>query len=345
MCAVFYGTTQKGEDVQQFVLRNAAGVEIRCINYGCRFTDMLLPTREGGTANILLGYNSLAAYETDAGGQGAFIGRYANRIENAAFSLEGRQFALRKNEGNNFLHGCFAHRVFNARQAGENSVSFAYVSPAGEDGFPGELTVSVLYTLTDDNELILDYRAVTDTATHLNLTNHSYFDLSGSGEGLAGQSLWLAAAQFLEARSDLCPTGRILDTKGGAFDFTEEKSLTKDIDADDPQLAIGGGYDHCFLLDKLRPGQFSVAAIARHPKSGRTLRVYTTQPALQLYTGNFLGNADAPAGRDGRPFAHREGFCLETQHYPCSPSHPEFPSTLLLPGEKYHEITLLQFGF
>lgn len=337
-----YGTTKQGEPVHQFTLKNETGMEVRCINYGCRLTHLFAPGKNGAVADVLLGYDDLAAYERDTTFQGAFIGRYANRIEGAAFSIGGKAYTLPANEGKNYLHGSFHQRVFNAEIIGNNSVTFTYESPDGEDGFPGNLWVGVTYTLTDENELILDYRAVSDADTYVNFTNHGYFNLAGTGSGdVYGHKLWLGSTSFLENNAESCPTGRILPAAGGAFDFTTEKPIGQDMGLPDPQLVLGHGYDHCFVLDKQRAGTLTPAAIVREETGGRTLHLYTTQPGVQFYTGNYL-NPDVP-GKGGKPLAPHSGFCLETQHFPCSPSHPEFPSTLLPAKDKFHETTILKF--
>lgn len=337
-----YGTTRNGQQVFQFTLANKNGVEVRCINYGCRLTHFFAPAPNGQTADILLGYDTLQGYEADTSSHGAFIGRYANRIEGAVFTLNGKQYPLLKNDGNNYLHGSLQHRVFGAEIIGDNSISFTYISPDGEDGFPGELWVGVIYTLTDQNELVMDYRATSTAPTHVNFTNHAYFNLAGEGTGsIENQLLCLNSNTFLETGPALCPTGNVFDVAGGVFDFTNEKAIGQDIAAEDPQLKIAGGYDHAFILDKQTGRELSLAAVARDPASGRTLRVFTTQPGMQLYTGNFL---NGQPGKGGHPYNRRNGFCLETQHHPCTPSHPEFPPTLLEKGDKLHEITLFQIG-
>lgn len=337
-----FGTTQNGQQVFTFTLKNKNGVEVRCINYGCRITHFFAPAPGGEVADILLGYDSLAEYEADTSAQGAFIGRYAGRIVGGSFAIEGKSYSLVKKDGKNFLHGSLQHRVFMPEIIGENSVSFLYISPEGEDGFPAELRVTVMYTLTDQNELLMDYRAVPNAPTYVNLTNHSYFNLAGEGNGdIKDQLLWMDSKQFLEANDELCATGRIFETEGGAFDFTVAKPIGRDIDAEDPQLKLAGGYDHTFILDKDNSRELVLAALAKHPASGRTLRVYTTQPSLQLYTNN---GAAPRTGKNGHTYQRHSAFCLETQHYPCSPSHPEFPSTLLLKGEELHEITVFAIG-
>ncbi len=343
----YYGTTREGRDVDEYKLTNAGGMEVRCIPYGCRITGVLLPSVGGKKTDIVLGYDSLSEYEDDHTFQGAVVGRYANRIAGAAFTLGGATYPLTQNDGDNYLHGSFHKKVFGADVLSDNSISFTYTSPDGEDGFPGEAWVAVTYTLTDENELVLEYSAVPTAPTHINLTNHSYFNLAGAqgGGSIENTLLQLNCNLFLEAGEDLLPTGRFLETAGGAFDFAAEKPIGQDIGADDPQLAMAGGYDHCFVVNRQRPTMLAHAGTARHAASGRTLRVYTTQPGMQLYTGNFLSGV---CGKGGAKLARRTGFCLETQHYPCTPNfpgNPNFPATLMRAGEKYHQITVWQFDW
>lgn len=337
-----YGTTKDGAPVDLFTLTNACGLTVRCIDYGCRIAGILLPT-PGGATDIALGYDSLADYEADTSCQGALVGRYANRIRGAAFELGGKKFHLTQNDDKNHLHGSFHRRVF-AAEATEEGVLFEYVSPAGEDGFPGELRVRAAYTLDDANRLKLEYTATTDAETVINLSNHTYFDLSG-GEAadIGGHQLQLLASRYLEIAEDLCPTGKILSARGTALDFTTPKPIGQDIGCDEEQLLRAGGYDHCFILDgeNTRDGM-RLAAVTADAGGRRLMRVFSTQPALQFYSGNFL---DGTTGGKGRKFTRRSGFCLETQHYPDSPNQPSFPATTLKPGETYRETTMLAFDF
>lgn len=333
-----YGTLPDGRQVSQFTLRNAAGVEVRCINYGCRLTHLFVPGRKG-PVDILLGFDNLEGYMQDISYQGAFVGRYANRIKNAQFKLNGKTYSLTKKSGENYLHGSFSNALFGAETVGENSLSFAYASPDGEDGFPGEMYVCVVYTLTEQNEFVMNYRARCSADTHINLTNHAYFNLAGPASGdVLAQELQLFAPCFLEPDDTFCPTGRVLPVAGTPMDFTSSKPIGRDIAASYPPLQTTGGYDHCYILQKPTPAGLSLAATAREVASGRCLQVYTTQPAVQLYTGNALVGAP---GKGGAKLARHSGFCLETQHYPCSPLHPSFPSTRLEAGQNYEEVTAL----
>lgn len=336
-----YGTTQDGHEIQQFTITNNSGVSVSVINYGCRITHLIVPSKNGPD-DVILGYDTLQDYEADPSSQGAFIGRYGNRIRGGQFELNGQIYTLTRKNGNpNYLHGSFSKRAFTPEVIGDNSISLTYTSPAGEDGFPGELWVGVIYTLTDKNELVMDYRANTTADTHVNLTNHTYFNLAGQeSTTIENHYLELACSRFLEAGDQLLPTGRTLEVAGGAFDFTKEKRIGQDINNNDPQLLAAGGYDHNFIIDKLGPGRLSFVGAVREPESGRTMKVYTTQPGVQFYTSNSLKDFK---GKNGRHFCPKQALCLETQHYPDTPNHPDFPSTVLLAGAKHHEITAYSF--
>lgn len=327
---VLFGQTKDGQEVEGFVLRNKNGLEVRCLSYGCRITHILVPAADGEKVNVVLGYGDMAGYEADATYQGAVIGRYANRIGGAAFALDGQEHKLLQNDGDNYLHGSWHQRVWQGECIGDNSVSFTYISPDGEDGFPGEVWACVTYTITDENGLIIDYRAVPEAPTHINMTNHAYFNLAGGGDVL-DHTLLVNASTLLEAGAGLIPTGRVIEA-AGVLDFTTAKRVGQDIDAADPQLALGGGYDHCYIVDRNRPGVAFVADL-RDPASGRGMKMYSTQPAVQVYSGN---------GLDG-PFPRRGGLCLEGQHYPDTPHNEEFPPTLHETREKYHQTTIYDF--
>jgi aldose 1-epimerase len=333
-----YGVTTDGEAVTQYVMQSDAGVEVRVLNYGCIITHLFVPDRTGAKRDIVLGYDDLHSYELDGTGFGAFIGRYANRIKGSAFTLDGQEYRLTPNDGNNHLHGVFAKRVFSCTVSG-NHLQFFYSSPDGEDGFPGMLDVSVIYTLDDAGVFSLSYDAACDAPTVLNLTNHSYFNLSGHNSGPVNeQLLQIAADEFLEAADDICPTGHALSVERTPFDFRTLQRIGQGFPVASEQMEVVGGYDHCFLL---RPDA-APAVLAYSPESGIAMELVTTQPAVQFYSGNFLDDNPLP-GKGGILYAHQDGFALETQHYPCSPNYPEFPTTVLRPGEDYHETTLLKF--
>lgn len=353
-----FGTLPDGKRVMQYLLRNRNGMEVSCISYGCRLTHLLLPVRTGSApargadakaedaptrlVDILLGYHNLSGYLGDKLYHGALLGRYAGRIAGASFKLGARRYRIRKNEGGNFLHGGLANTLFEGEVVSDNVVRFTRVSPEGEDGFPGQLWLGITYTLTEENELILDYRAETTAATYLNLSNHSYFNLAGNQSGSAmNQLLTVNAGGYLELDAELIPTGRALPVAGGAFDFRQEKIVGRDIVSRDEQLYLAKGYDHCFILQKNRAGALTHAATLRDPASRRSLEVYTTQPGMLLYTANRITGSE-PAGKGGQSYMRRSGICFETMHFPDSPNHPDFPTTLLEPGEAWHETTVFK---
>ena len=338
-----FGVTKSGEKVNEYIISNPGGLEVHVLNYGCVIKNILVPTKKG-PVDVVIGHDTLADYENDFNSQGstccgAFVGRYANRIENAVFSVGGRAYHLEANNGKNHLHGTFPRKIYEVKSFGDTLLLEAE-SPDGEDGFPGNLKISVRYILTEDNALRMDYRVSSDADTVLNLTNHTYFNLDGEGDVL-NQKLKLYASRYLEGNNETCPTGRILPVAGTPMDFTRAKPIGRDIQAECSQLQMCGGYDHNFILDK-EPGMLALAAVARSEKTGITMETYTTQPGVQLYTSNSLQNDTRP-GKTGGIYGRYQGFCLETQHYPCTPSHPEFPSVELRPGEEYHETTIYKF--
>ncbi|MCI8594374.1 MAG: galactose mutarotase [Oscillospiraceae bacterium] len=327
-----YSITADGHPVKEFTFTNRHGYEARILEYGCALTHFLVPTSRG-KVDVVLGYDSLADYERGSASHGAVVGRYANRIEASRFTIDGKDYYLPPNEGPHHLHGPLSHTLFHGESWGEVVVLRA-VSPAGEDGFPGNLEVTVTYTLTAADALIMDFRASTDAPTHVNLTNHTYWNLAGAGSGdVLGHTMVLGSSAFLECNAATLPTGAILPVVGTPFDFRTAAPLSQGLPPNHPQLKLTGGYDHCFLLEEGAP----FAAKVHSPQSGITLELATTQPALQLYTGNHLAEDPVP-GKGGVRYPKWGGFALETQHYPCSPSHPSFPSTLLRPGETYHEV-------
>ncbi len=337
-----FGQTAAGEAVTCWTMQNDAGMTVRALDHGCTVQCIVVPDRDGRLIDVALGYDDIAGYETGSCWFGAFVGRYANRIKNASFTLNGRTYTLAKNDGNNHLHGEYSHMRFDAA-AEDGALVFRRDSPAGEEGYPGALRITVAYRLTEDNALIMDYRAVTDADTVVNFTNHTYFNLSGAaGTDILGHRLVLAASRFTEVGAETLPTGRILPVDGTVLDFRREKAIGADIFSDDGQLRLCRGYDHNYILDKA-PGLAEVGA-AYCPESGVELRFSTTQPGVQLYTGNYVDGDTAPCGKGGVRYPRCGGFCLESQHYPCSPNYPQFPSTVLRPGEEYHETTVYRFG-
>lgn len=344
-----FGTTDDGEPVTLYTLRNPHGLEVRAMTYGGTIISLETPDREGRAADIVLGFDSLAPYLAGTPYFGAIIGRYGNRIAEGRFTLDGETHTLAANNGPNHLHGGvrgFDKVLWNARSFVNDTavgVVFSYTSPDGEEGYPGTLHAQVTYSLTDGDALVFDYHATTDRATPVNLTQHSYFNLAGAGSGpILDHRLMVAADSFTPVDAGLIPTGEVRSVDGTPFDFRTPRRIGARIDADDPQIARGPGYDHNFVLDRDAEEGLALAARVVEPESGRTLEVYTTEPAIQFYSGNFLDGTIT--GKGGRVYGHRSGFCLETQHYPDSPNQPAFPSTILRPGENYRSRTVLVFG-
>jgi aldose 1-epimerase len=330
-----------------YTLTNAHGVEIRAMNYGGIITSIRVPDRKGQLADIVLGHETLEGYTPNPPYLGAVVGRYANRIANGTFTLDGKTYTLPKNDGPNTLHGG-VKRTFDkvvwddAALKGKNGVAFSYLSKDGEEGFPGNLKIEVTYTLMDSNELVIDYEATTDKATPINVSQHSYFNLAGEGTGdILGHELMLNADRFTPVDKNLIPTGELRAVKGTPMDFTTATKIGARIDDNYEQLVLGKGYDHNFVISRKGSGM-ELAARAYEPGSGRVLEVSTDQPGVQFYSGNFLDGT--VTGKQGHVYKRRYGFCLETQHFPDSPNHPEFPSTILKPGETFHTKTVFKFS-
>lgn len=342
-----FGKTKDGQPVELFVLTNDNGMQVSITNYGAIITHLLVPDKKGKTADVVLGFDTLDEYLAGHPFFGAVAGRYGNRIAKGKFTLDGKSYTLAKNNGENHLHGGvkgFDKAVWKAsipRIEEGVAVKLTHVSPDGDEGYPGTLTVSVTYTLTPKNELRMDYQATTDKATPINVTNHSYFNLAGQGEGdVLGHELEINADRFTPVDSGLIPTGELRSVKDTPFDFRKPTTIGERIDKDEEQAKIGKGYDHNFVLNK-KAGELSLAARAHDPKSGRVLEVFTTEPGVQFYTGNFL---DGSSKGKGKTYKHRYGFCLETQHFPDSPNKPDFPSTILRPGEEFKSTTVFKFS-
>ena len=343
-----FGKTQDGTAVDIFTLTNSNGVEVRAITYGGIIVSLRTPDKNGKLDDIVLGFDTLDSYLGKHPYFGAIIGRYGNRIGNAKFTLDGVEYKLAANNGPNSLHGGlkgFDKAVWKA-QSLENDqgvgVVFTHTSPDGEEGYPGNLAAKVTYTLTNQNELIFDYEATTDKPTPVNLTQHTYFNLAGAGKGdVLGHEVLLNADSFTPVDSNLIPTGEIRKVAGTPFDFTKPTAVGARINQDDEQLKLAGGYDHDFVINR-RGEEPSLAARVYEPTSGRVLEVSTTQPGVQLYTGNFLDGT--LTGKGGHVYQKRSGLCLETQHFPDSPNKPDFPSTILRPGETYRSRTIFKFS-
>ncbi len=340
-----FGKTEDGQQADLYTLTNKKGMQVAITNFGGTVVSLKVPDRSGKIEDVVLGYDKLDDYAAGKAYFGATVGRYANRIARAKFTLDGITYTLPKNDGDNHLHGGFNKRVWTAKDvssgAGE-ALELNYLSKDGEDGFPGNLSVKVVYKLTEDNELRIDYSATTDKDTVINLTNHCYFNLAGQGNGdILRQRLMIRSDRFTAVDASLIPTGALQSVKGTPFDFTKETAIGARIEQDDPQLKLGKGYDHNFVLNGGAQGALSLAARARDPQSGRGLEVWTTEPGLQLYTGNFL---DGMRGKEGKVYKRHYAFCLETQHFPDSPNHPDFPSTELKPGQRYQSTTVYKFS-
>jgi aldose 1-epimerase len=336
-----FGHLQDGREVELFTMKSGK-IEAAVMTYGGRIVTLKVPDRNGKVADIVLGFDSLQGYLGDNPYFGALIGRYGNRIGGGMFTLDGQRYTLAKNDGANSLHGGvkgFDKVLWSGRIEGE-SVVLTYRSKDGEEGYPGNLNATVRYTVAD-NELKLSYEATTDMPTVINLTNHSYFNLAGQGEGdILGQEMMLAADRFLPVDKGLIPTGEMRNVAGTPFDFRAPHRIGERIDAADEQIRYGRGYDHNWILNG-GGAALKLAARARDPQSGRAMEVSTTEPGVQFYTGNFLDGTIA--GKGGKRYGHRSAFCLETQHFPDSPNHPVFPSTVLRPGQKYFSTTVYRF--
>jgi aldose 1-epimerase len=343
-----FGATPEGQPVDIYTITNSQGIEVRVINLGGAITSLLAPDKNGNQDNIVLGFDDLEAYLANPLYFGAIIGRYANRIANGKFVLDGVEYSLAKNSGPNALHGGlkgFDKALWQARSfeaPAEAGVILIYMSKDGEEGYPGNLNTTVTYTLTDRNELIFDYQATTDKATPISLTQHTYFNLAGDGLGdVLEQELTLNADRFTPADKNMIPTGELRSVKGTPLDFTQPTSIGSRINADYEPLKLALGYDHNFVINRKSDG-LEFAARVYEPTSGRVLEVFTTEPAVHLYTTNFLDGA--VRRKQGHAYKQRYGLCLETQHFPDSPNHPDFPSTILRPGQTYHSRTMCKFS-
>jgi aldose 1-epimerase len=344
-----FGKIQDGQSVDLYTLTNKYGMVVAISNFGGTLVSLKVPDRDGKLGDVVLGYDNPADYENGKAYFGGTIGRYGNRIAHGKFTLDGVVYSLPLNDGPNTLHGGvrgFNKHVWIARDvsssAGE-ALELTYVSRDGEEGFPGTLTVKVVYTLfADENAVKIEYTATTDKDTVLNLTNHSYFNLSGQGNGdILQHQLKLYASQFTPVDVTLIPTGKLQDVQNTPFDFLQPIAIGQRINMNDEQLKFGRGYDHNWVLDKKSPNTMSLAARAYDPQSGRVLEVSTTEPGVQFYSGNFLDGT--VRGKDGKVYAYRSAFCLETQHFPDSPNQKNFPSTELKPGQTLHSTSIYKF--
>ena len=343
-----FGKTPDGKPVELYTLKNKHGMEVRAMTYGGAIVSIRVPDKKGHFDDVVLGFDKADDYTAKVPYFGAIIGRYGNRIAKGKFTLDGKEYTLPINDGPNSLHGGnkgFDKVVWEAEpleKPDEVGVIFKHTSPDGDEGYPGNLKMTVTYTLNDKNELIFEYHATTDKATPVNLTNHTYFNLAGDGQrDILGHELLLNADTFTPVNKTLIPTGKIVSVKGMPLDFTKSTVIGARIDQKDEQLIFGHGYDHNFVLNREDKG-LTLAARVYEPTTGRVMEVYTTEPGVQFYSGNFLDGA--LTGKQGHVYKLRYGFCLETQHYPDSPNQPSFPSTILRPGQTYHSTTLYKFS-
>ncbi|OUT54664.1 MAG: galactose-1-epimerase [Rhodopirellula sp. TMED11] len=337
-------------DIQYYTLTNQQGMKVKLTNFGAIIMSIMVPDRNGKLGDVALGYDNMASYlnAVDKPYFGAIVGRYGNRIAKGKFMIAGSEYSLAINNPPNSLHGGvigFDKVVWTGKVADEGeAVVLSYLSKDGEEGYPGNLNCQVTYTLTDDNEIVVDYLATTDKATPINLTQHTYFNLKGEGNGnILGHQLMLNANRYTPVNETLIPTGKTPEVQGTPFDFTKPKAIGKDINKENEQLTFGGGYDHNWVLDKGgKTGELTLAAKVYEPTTGRQLEISTTEPGIQFYCGNFLDGR--LKGKSGKPYVHRGGFCLETQHFPDSPNQPSFPSTILQPEDEYVSQTVFKFS-
>jgi aldose 1-epimerase len=339
--------TVDGLQVDLFILKNKNGLEMAVTNYGGRVVSLLVPDKNGKMEDIVLGYESLDGYlKADEEFFGASIGRYGNRIAKGAFKLDSSEYKLAINNTPNSLHGGingFNKKVWSVVQKGENELELGLVSLDMEEGYPGELKVTMTYKLTDENEFAISYRAETSKPTVLNLTNHSYFNFHGAGNGdILDHVLQLNADNFTPVDSTLIPTGKIEAVAGTPFDFSKPVAIGARINDQNEQLKFGLGYDHNFVINKTDPKAIALAATVHEPESGRFMEVFTNEPGVQFYCGNFLKGINI--GKQGKTYKYRSAFCLETQHFPDSPNQPEFPSVVLRPGQTYNSECVYKFS-
>ena len=354
-CVILFASTALAQvkdfdSIKLYTLKNESGMTVCVTNYGAIVTSIIVSDRNGKRADVALGYDRVEDYinAVDKPYFGAVVGRYGNRIAKGEFTLDGETYSLLKNNGENHLHGGaigFDKVVWTVDEYVEGqSLTLSYLAKDKEEGYPGNLQLKITYTLADDNSLVVDYHATTDKATPVNVTQHTYFNLKGEGQGtILDHQLMLNAKKFTPVDESLIPTGEMPTVAGTPFDFTTPKAIGRDIGQQNEQLVFGLGYDHNWILDTDgKEGELSLAAQVHEPSSGRVMEIYTTEPGIQFYCGNFLDGR--LKGKSGKPYVHRGGFCLETQHFPDSPNQPNFPSTILKPGETYDSKTVFKFS-
>jgi len=343
-----FQTRINGKETDLYILRNEVGNEVAITNYGGALVAIMVPDKNGNLANVIQGHDNIQdVVNSPEPYLSTLVGRYGNRIAKGKFQLHGKEYSLPINNGPNSLHGGkkgFNAKVWDALQMNDTTLVLNYVSAYGEEGFSGELKTTVIYTFTDDNELVIEYMAKTNKKTVINLTSHGFFSLAGIANptpSIENLECEINADFYIPIDEVSIPTGEIRFVKGTPFDFRTPKTIGQDIDADHEQIKNGAGYDHCFVLNKREEGELSFAARIMEPVTGRTMEVYTTEPGVQLYTDNW---ADGYKGQHGATFPRRSGICFEAQHFPDSPNRPYFPSVVLNPGEQYKQKTIYKFG-
>lgn len=337
-----FGTTKDGAEVTRYTITNKNGLSMSALDYGAIISHLMVPDKNGTMGDIVLGFDDVAGYEVNGCFFGSFIGRHGNRIGDAKFTLNGTTYELEKNDGKNNLHGGTPgyHKVMYAAATTDNSITFTRVSPDMEQGYPGNLDISVTYTLTDEDELRIDYKMKSDKDTLCNPTNHSYFNLKGHNGGtITDHKLYIKANGFTETSDDLIPNGTIVDVTGTPMDFREKKLISQDIGQDYQPLKVAGGYDHNFVLDK-KEGALEKIGEVSEDTTGRTMEIYTDLPGMQLYSGNFIEKED---GKGGSVYTYRTGVCFETQYFPNSINIPDFQSCVLKAGEEFTSTTIYKF--
>ncbi len=343
-----FQTEVNGKQTDLYFMKNKNGLEMAVTNFGARVVELWVPDKNGNFADVVLGHSKIDQYVNYKGERflGATIGRYGNRIARGEFVLDGKACKLPVNNDPNSLHGGFSGFdmvVWEASQVSPNEIRFRYVSKDGEEGYPGTLDCTMTYKLTDENEFMVTHHAVTDKPTVINLTHHSFFNLHGEGNGTINDHiLMINAGQYTPVDSTLIPTGEIARVEGTPMDFRTPTAIGSRLDAGSEQLKFGGGYDHNWVLDRKTNDKIELAATVYDPTSGRYMDVFTTEPGIQFYGGNFFDGTII--GKSGKPYAYRGSLALETQHFPDSPNHPQFPSTVLRPGEEYHHVCIYRFG-
>jgi len=338
-----FGKTKEGKKVTAFECSNGNGMSVRILDFGATVQSITVPDKNGNPTDVVLGYDDVASYENGSCFYGGIVGRFANRIKNAHFVLDGKEYQLEKNSGENHNHGVFNKRMFDAR-IDNGTLIFRYVSPDMEEGFPGNFTLEVRYLLCEDNALEIEYKATTDAPTVVNLTNHSYFNLNGQdGSTVLDHKLWLNSSNFTEYDETFAQTGRMISVENTPLDFREEQVIGARFDSDYPQFRICTGYDHNMILDG-EMGEMKPIGTAKSEKSGISLAAFTTEPAIQLYSGNYIQFDTVKNGKNGIHYPKNGGLCMEAQHYPDSINNPHFPSTVLRPDEIYTQKTVYRLN-